>query len=170
MSLERVVRPFQRDDVFTARVLAPVQPAVPPNADNAEISWQGEADNKVAPAPDIVRFEVKINWDEDKSRRKTETVRITNPDDKRQYIDVERIKQMVLKNSATGEEIALKPDFSKAPHGHHQDDWPARPNLVRLDTFQRITENPLAEGSRRARERRLSRNIPAGGSTIRFRR
>ena len=71
MSLERVVRPFQRDDASTARVLAPVQPAVPPNADNAEIAWQGEADNKVAPAPDIVRFEVKINWDEDKSRRKT---------------------------------------------------------------------------------------------------
>ena len=112
MSLERVVRPFQRDDVFTARVLAPVQPAVPPNADNAELAWQGEADNKVAPAPDIGRFEVKIDWDEDKSRRKTETVRITNPDDERQYIDVERIKQMVLKNSASGEEITIKPDFS----------------------------------------------------------
>ena len=112
MSLERVVRPFQRDDVFNARVLAPVQPAVPPNADNAAIFWQGEADNTVAPAPDIVRFEIKINWDEDKSRRKTETVRITNPDDNQQYIDVERIKQMVLKNAATGEEITIKPDFS----------------------------------------------------------
>lgn len=112
MSLERVVRPFQRDDVFTARVLAPVQPALAPNTDNPEITWQGEADSSVAPAPDIGSFKVTIDWKEDKSRRKTETVRISNPDDEQQYIDVERIKEMVLKNSATGEEIAIKPDFS----------------------------------------------------------
>jgi hypothetical protein len=111
MSLERVVRPFQRDDVFTARVLAPVQPAVAPNTDNPEITWKGEADNSVAPAPDISQFKVKITWDEDEDKRKTEKIRVTNPDDPSQYIDVERIKQMVMKSSS-GEEIAIKPKFN----------------------------------------------------------
>jgi hypothetical protein len=111
MSLERVVRPFQRNDVFTARVLAPVQPAVPPNTDNTTITWDGSSDASVDPAPPTYTWEFHAEWDEDKDQRKTDTVRIRNPDDQEQYIDVERITQMVFKNPVNKQEIKVKPSW-----------------------------------------------------------
>jgi hypothetical protein len=113
MSLEKIVRPFQLTDVFTARVSPPEIPATeePSSEPNSVLEWAGSAEAKweEEPAPATLGFTVE--WTEDKSRRVTETVRVTNPDDDDQFIDVERIQKMVLKNNRNGEEIPIKLDW-----------------------------------------------------------
>lgn len=112
MSVEKIVRPFQAGDVFDARVLAPSQPAFEPNTDEASLTWKGsaKAEYNEEPAPMMLGFTAE--WAEDTGRRITEQVRVTNPKDSDQYVDVERIKQMVFKNQKTGEELPLKMNWS----------------------------------------------------------
>ncbi|WP_156944144.1 hypothetical protein [Bradyrhizobium sp. Ec3.3] len=108
MSLEKVVRPFQSGDVFSPRVLPPTQPAqVVTETDPSTLAWSGgnSGDYDQGPDPWVSGFTSK--WIEDKSRRVTEQVRVENPDDAEQYIEVKRIKQAVFKRQATGEEIKI---------------------------------------------------------------
>lgn len=111
MTIERIVRPFLPAAPFDARTLAPDQPAVGDAPDTAHLDWSGNADASWSEEPSPVLMGVQVTWEEDRSRRKTETVRITNKDDPSQFVDVERIKQMVIKNSVTSEEIPIKMDW-----------------------------------------------------------
>jgi hypothetical protein len=47
------------------------------------------------------QFEEAVHWVE--RSRKTEIVRITNPDDEEQWVDVERITHLVFQNTVTEE-------------------------------------------------------------------
>lgn len=109
-SMERVVRPFQNGDVFTARVLPPVQPVnevLPP----VHTSIIGAPDTTYDEEPAPVTLGFQVEWQEDHSRRVTDQVRVENPDDPSQFVEVERIKSTVFKNSKTGEELPLKLDW-----------------------------------------------------------
>jgi len=107
MTLERIVRPFQTNDVFNARRL-PISQAVsgetPPEI---QMTWQGAADGtytEEAP-PGALSIEV-TEWRE--TDRKTEKVRVENPDDKEQFVQVERIKRMTFQNDTTGEQMRMQ--------------------------------------------------------------
>lgn len=108
MSIERIVRPFQVGDPFTARVLAPNQPAIP-QAEEARLSWKGDAEAKwnEAPGPGWMDTTVSHRWVEITDRRQTEKVRVENPDDHDQFVIVERIKAMTFINTGTGEQFPL---------------------------------------------------------------
>lgn len=101
--LEQIIRPFQEGDVFTARSLPPGKPAegVP---EPAAFSWGKGIDPNFL-RPDLI-MEFKSKWEE--KSRATETVRVENPDDPAQFVDVERIKRLVMRNSDTGEEFEWK--------------------------------------------------------------
>lgn len=111
MSIERIVRPFQNGDVFTARVAVPVQPAIPATPDVSVVVITGSADSTYTEGPAPGTLAVTVKWIEDTSRRITQTVKITNQDDPSQFVNVERITQMVIKNNKTAEEIAIKPNW-----------------------------------------------------------
>lgn len=114
MSLEKVVRPFESGDVFRPRVLPPTQPSVvvvPGDPATLTVKGGNSGDYEEGPDPWVSGFNAE--WLEDKSRRETETVRVTNPDDEEQYVDVERINQAVFKRRATGEEIKIGIDWAK---------------------------------------------------------
>lgn len=102
MSLERIIRPFEASEVFTARVLAPAtQPASAPEPD-VELLW-GDGNSG-----DYSQFQLSglvggVVTFEEKSRV-TRTVRVTNPDDDSQFVDVERIEKLVLASNR-GDEI-----------------------------------------------------------------
>jgi hypothetical protein len=92
--LETVVRPFQAGDVFTARVLPPVQPpAAPPAPITA--TW-GKGISLLSTA--IGKTDFKFGVVHTEVDRKTHTVRVTNPDDENQFVDVQRIDQLRLKD------------------------------------------------------------------------
>lgn len=111
VKLEGIVRPFQEGDVFNARVLAPAQPPIGA-AEVVVLSVTGSAEAKWIAEPDPTSFGITVSWEEDKSRRVSEKVRVENPDDSTQYVEIERIKQMVFKNRGTGQELPLKMDWS----------------------------------------------------------
>jgi len=91
-NFEGIVRPFQEGDVFTARVLDPVQTTLDP--EDIEVEW-GDASPLLAKAIGI-RDLNSGNLHE--VSRKTSTVRITNPTDPDQFVDVERIDELRLKD------------------------------------------------------------------------
>jgi hypothetical protein len=92
--LETIVRPFQAGDVFTARVLPPVQPpAAPPAPITA--TW-GKGISLLSTA--IGMSDWKIGVVHTEIARKTHTVRVENPNDASQYLDVQRIDQMRLQD------------------------------------------------------------------------
>ncbi|MCK1668617.1 hypothetical protein [Bradyrhizobium sp. 153] len=112
MSLEKVVRPFQAGDVFAPRVMPPTQPAVVITDDDpSTLTWEAKnsGDYDLGEDPWLSGF--NASWIEDKSRRQTETVRVQNPDDDTQYVDIERINKAVFKRRATGEELAIGIDW-----------------------------------------------------------
>ena len=114
MSLEKIVRPFQNGDVFTARALIPVQVPVPADApDAALITWKGEQESVYSEAPPPYVQGFTAEWIEDKTQRITENVRVTNPDDDSQFVELERIKKMVIKNNVNGDEIPIVMDWKK---------------------------------------------------------
>lgn len=99
MSLEQIIRPFQGYDPFNARRLPPQQTVEAP--EDVETSWgQGGSGN-------YSQFTLSglvggtVNYAE--KDRVTETVRIENPDDPSQFVDVERIKQLRLANEQGNE-------------------------------------------------------------------
>ncbi len=103
MTMERIVRPFQLGEVFTARVLPPVeQPAVTVPEDIVQVWGKGNDTN-------YDRFSLsgivggKVNYTE--SERVTQTVRITNPQDENQFVDVERIQRLKMVSDQGANEI-----------------------------------------------------------------
>lgn len=114
MTVERIVRPFQNTDVFRARVLPPVIDPDPNDnpQDNVVITITSKADTEYFEEPPPTALGFNADWVEDRSRRVIDTVRVENPDDPEQFVEVERIKTMVIKNTTTGDEIPIKPDWT----------------------------------------------------------
>ena len=115
MSLERIVRPFQSEDLFTARRLAPpldssAREETPP--EDVVITISSRADTEYVDEPPPWALGFQSEWVEDKSKRITDRVRVENPDDAEQYVMIERIKNMTLRNTKTGEQFPIKPDWS----------------------------------------------------------
>ena len=94
MSIERIVRPFQLTEVFTARVLPPNQDKPPEEQKNVVIIVKSSADKDYIDEPPPAFMGFQAEWVEDKKRRVTDTVKITNKDDPEQFVEVERIKSM----------------------------------------------------------------------------
>lgn len=107
---EKIVRPFEQGDVFTARVDGPSVIVDPPGS--VVIEWVGSADTDYVEEPEPGFIGIEVKWEEDKSQRQTSTVRIKNKDDPEQFVDIERIDKMVLKEKNTGETIPIKMDWS----------------------------------------------------------
>lgn len=108
MTMERIVRPFQLGEVFTARVLPPVeQPAVTIPEDIVQVWGKGNDTN-------YDRFFLSgivggvVHYTE--KERTTQVVRITNPDDAEQFVDVERIRKLRMVSDRDGSDINF--DFS----------------------------------------------------------
>ncbi len=101
MSLERIVRPFQLNEVFTARHTAPVdQMPVAPQEDVTK-SWGGTISGTYTQfALSGIIGGTVIYTEKD---RVTQTVRVENPDDSSQFVDVERIVSMRLANDQGNE-------------------------------------------------------------------
>lgn len=90
--VETIVRPFAPSDVFNARVLPPVQPPLETKPD-ITVNYGNPITLQLAPIGITNLFGgVKLT---EKSRT-TSTVRVTNPDDATQFVDVQRIESMVL--------------------------------------------------------------------------
>jgi len=111
MSVERIIRPFESDAVFTARRLPPLPSAVPDEPETAVLEWAGKADANYQEDPPPYTLNVQVEWAEDASARKIEKVRIENPDDPTQFVEVERIRNMELVNSISRERIKIRPNF-----------------------------------------------------------
>jgi hypothetical protein len=79
--------------------------------DRAELIWKGSQSTTYVTAPPPATMGFTVTWEEDKSRRETEKVKVTNKDDESQFIELERIKNMTIKNNITGEEIPIKMDW-----------------------------------------------------------
>lgn len=112
MTIERFVRPFQIDSPFQARVLPPVDGAEVVLAENVIVTITSKSDTNYVEGPPPWALGYQAEWVEDPTRRVTDRVRVENPEDSSQFVEVERIKQMVVKNTGTGEEIPIKPTFT----------------------------------------------------------
>lgn len=93
--LEGIVRPFAKSTVFTARSLPPVQPVVTPPAD-VTATW-GDAISLHMKPNGLSKWYISVELTEDS--RVTHTERVTNPDDEAQYVDVEVLDALHLKDS-----------------------------------------------------------------------
>src|SRR4051794_16895094 len=108
MNLDKVVRPFQVTEIFNARSITPdaQPPPVGAPSDPAVLKWGSNADSTVLDDDNPVwGIAVQVEWREDKSRRVTNKVRIENPDDSDQFVEVERIKRAVFVNTMTRQEM-----------------------------------------------------------------
>lgn len=92
--LEGVVRPFANGDVFTAQLLPPVQPSF--TAKPPITVLYGNAITLQLKAIGITNLYGGAKLAE--VSRTTKTVRVTNPDDPSQFVDVEKILSMKLKD------------------------------------------------------------------------
>ncbi len=111
MSLERVVRPFQTGDVFTARGVMPAVPASGNALSNDEcvLTWTGENPGDYDDIPDATMFDnFKVEWEEDASKRVTEVVRIEQEDNPENWVEVERVQSAVMTDRQTGRTINFK--------------------------------------------------------------
>lgn len=90
--MEGVVRPFAPGDVFTAQLLPPVQPVV--TAKPAITVAYGNAITLQLKGIGITNLFGGAKLTE--KSRKTKTVRITNPNDDSQFVDVQKILSMKL--------------------------------------------------------------------------
>lgn len=111
MSIERIVRPFQDRDQFRARVLPPTQALEAQEVEPVVVTISSRADTEYVDEPPPVALGFNAEWVEDIDRRVTDTVRVENPDDASQFVEIERIRTMVLKNTQSGEEIPIKPQW-----------------------------------------------------------
>lgn len=103
MSMERIVRPFITGVTpFDARRLAPEPDRV---TNDPTMTWGGPNSGT------YTQFQVsgiiggQVNYQE--KSRVTETVRVENPDDANQFVEVERIRELVMA-SEKGEQITFK--------------------------------------------------------------
>ena len=104
IGFEDIVRPAQGDGIFSPRVaLSTPSPIADPTTttDEAKLVWNGSAGSDFVRGdePDYPTFKVDDGDDftEDKNERRTSTVRIENPDDPDQWVEVKRIDRMVFK-------------------------------------------------------------------------
>jgi hypothetical protein len=119
MSLERIVRPFQAGDVFTARSFIP---AVPPSGKTASedvcvLAWSGTNPGDYV-SVDSDQFLNGYNISElreDASKRVTETVRIEQDGNPDNYVDVERLVSTVMSDAHTGRTLNFR--FAKWDQG-----------------------------------------------------
>lgn len=97
-SMEGIIRPFQQGDVFTARVLHPTAPAEELPADiEQDIGGPVQLINKPIGVTDLNSRSLH------EVERRTSVTRVSNPEDENQYVDVERIDFLKLKD-ANGQE------------------------------------------------------------------
>jgi hypothetical protein len=92
--LEKIIRPFTATDVFTARQLPPTQPAVA--AKPPVVYTFGNAIQLLAKPIGITNLTGGVKLSE--VSRKTSTVRVTNPQDNSQFVDVQRIDSLIMKD------------------------------------------------------------------------
>jgi len=92
--LEGIVRPFQTDDVFTARQLPPVQLPIEPQ-DDIEAVW-GNPISLQFKAIGIKNLHGGAKLHE--TSRTTTTVRVENPSDSSQFVMVEKIRSLQMKD------------------------------------------------------------------------
>lgn len=110
-TLEQIVRPFQSGDVFTARVAIPTLPAsgVQLSTDDCTLTWgKGNPGDYDDIPSDLVLSTFQAEWKEDASQRVVEKVRVEQPDNPDNYVEVERMKEAVFKDSVTGKTQKLK--------------------------------------------------------------
>lgn len=99
IKLESIVRPFAPGDVFTAQLLPPVQP---PFAAKPPITQRyGNAITLQLKGIGITNLFGGAKLTE--KSRTTKTVRITNPNDDQQFVDVQKILSMKLVDEAKKE-------------------------------------------------------------------
>lgn len=102
--MESVVRPFQSTDVFTARY-RPLAVLADGVAEPITKSW-GKGIGNTYKKYEGSSLKVTAKWEE--KSRQTEIVRVTNPTNSENYVDVERIKQLTVRNRDSGEEMDFK--------------------------------------------------------------
>ncbi|MFL9499236.1 hypothetical protein ACJMQP_04180 [Rhodopseudomonas palustris] len=109
MSMERIVRPFQNGDVFTARVLVPAQPTTEKKIsdDDCTLEWEGENRGNFETTPELELVGFTSDLQEDDNARVTKKVRVENPDDPDQYVVVNRLKQTTFTDEKTGKKYTL---------------------------------------------------------------
>jgi hypothetical protein len=112
-SIERIVRPFVSGDVFRARVLPPTQEPFEIPEDVA-VDWEGRADSSFHELDPGLTVNFKVTWEEDLSKRKSQLMKVVNPDDEDQKIFVERIDECTFNDKQTGKEQTFKFDWSKS--------------------------------------------------------
>lgn len=111
MSLEKIVRPFQLDDPFTAR-LPPAADVTPQDQEDAVLVISSRANTEFIDEPPPYALGMQAEWQEDRSQRVTEVVRVkqeSNPDN---FVDIERIKKMSFRNTRTNDQLPLNLDWS----------------------------------------------------------
>lgn len=110
--IEHIVRPFQNNEPFTRSRLPPVtlNPSIVVPDDVHHI-WDGSADTTYRDDGSPWYTEAKSDLKEDKSKRESKLVKVTNPDDPDQKIFVERIDKTTFKDDY-GKEMSLKFDWS----------------------------------------------------------
>jgi hypothetical protein len=112
-SLEKIVRPFQVGDVFRARRLPPNQLPFEIPTDEP-ITWEGRADGTFRELDTGLQVDFKATWEEDLSKRKSQLMKVVNPDDHDQKVFVERIDECTFNDKLTGREQCYKFDWSKS--------------------------------------------------------
>jgi hypothetical protein len=111
MSLERVVRPFQYGDVFTART---IMPTIPPTGialsdDVCLVTITGENPGEYDDIPDSTIYDnFTVEWSEDVDKRVTETVRIEQEDNPDNFVEVERVQSATMTDARTGRSLTMK--------------------------------------------------------------
>lgn len=101
MSLEKVVRPFQSGDPFTARRLTPVKQRATEDEEDVVVLWGDGISSTYTAFAVSGLVGGTVNYTE--KSRVTSTQRIENPDDATQFVDVERIEKLTMANSQGNE-------------------------------------------------------------------
>lgn len=94
-SLELLIRPFQAKDVTPPkRIIGSEKPVDP-----VQVSLGSAGGTAfLFRAFSVIQFNTEDNFTYREVERKTHTVRVSNPDDSAQYVDVERIESIFLRN------------------------------------------------------------------------
>lgn len=112
--IEYIVRPFLPGDVFTLSRLPPVtdNPTVLLPEDVHKI-WDGSADTSYRDDGSQWYNTYQSDMKEDKAQRKSNLVKIVNPDDPDQHIFTERIEKATFKSTgANAKTMSLEFDWS----------------------------------------------------------
>lgn len=100
MALEELVRPYQSRDLNRGLRIVTSRER---STKKAEIKW-GATGTLPTPKTDDGGFQLCAET-YDESSRKTETLRVENPNDSSQFVKVKRVKKMKLSKSAAGKTL-----------------------------------------------------------------